>query len=86
MEARRPSLRSRVRAPAARTTQAAGHGANVTLRLVVQLVMQYEAYALSPGSTLPSISGLCWKHRRLVPVILLGLAVHLYWPVNPQVR
>ena len=40
----------------------------------------YEAVTIAlDHESLPTISRICNKHRWLPPVIIVGLALHLYW-------
>lgn len=44
----------------------------------VAAVCAYETYAIVTGKV-PTVSTLCGRHPALVPVILIGLGVHLVW-------
>ena len=50
----------------------------VNNRNILAAVLTYEVVSIF--TPLPTISSLCWRYRALVPVILLGLAVHLLRP------
>lgn len=44
----------------------------------VATVCAYETYAIVTGKV-PTVSTLCGRYPALVPVILIGLGVHLVW-------
>lgn len=48
-------------------------------RLGVAAVCAYETFAILSKKS-PTISKFCWQYKLLIPVVLTGLAVHLFFP------
>jgi hypothetical protein len=83
------------------TTDTVNETANTLLRPAVLAACGYETASLTVGYLaqlthlpalielhrhMPSISELCWRHRKVAPVIVGALAAHLYWPVKRAVE